>query len=106
MQQHHDPDRLANDRGDEQIFARQVHALVRPGDLLLAISTSGTSANVVAAARAGRERGGAVIGLTGRRGGELVEACDLTLCVPSDDTARIQEAHLFILHTLAELLEG
>jgi D-sedoheptulose 7-phosphate isomerase len=96
---------IGNDYGFEWIFARQVEALGRPGDVLVAISTSGNSANVVAAARAARERGLRVIGLTGRGGGLLAEHVDLLLPVPSQDTPRIQEVHSICLHVLAEAVE-
>jgi len=97
---------LANDRGYDQALARQLGALARAGDALVAVSTSGRSANVVAAARAGRALGVHVVALTGRDGGELAAAAELAIRVPSDATPRIQEGHLLVLHTLAELVEG
>ncbi len=96
---------LANDLGYESAFERQVRAWAQPGDVLLALSTSGNSPNVLRAAGAAREAGAKVIGLSGRSGGRMAGACDLIICVPSDRTARIQEAHGLILHTWAELLE-
>ena len=96
---------LANDFGIDAMFARQVTALGRPDDLLVALSTSGTSSNVVAAANAAREQGLRSIALTGRDGGPLAAACDLALRVPSTTTARIQEAHGAILHALCAAID-
>jgi D-sedoheptulose 7-phosphate isomerase len=95
----------ANDLGFERVFARQVEALGRPGDVLLAISTSGTSANVVRAVEAGREGGLVTIALTGEGGGDLADLADHCVAVPSGYTPRIQEAHLVIEHLLCEALE-
>lgn len=96
---------LGNDYGFEEVFARQVAALGRPGDVLIAISTSGNSPNVLRAAKAARERGMKVIGLTGAGGGKLRELCDLCLCVPSASTPRIQEMHILIGHIICQLVE-
>jgi D-sedoheptulose 7-phosphate isomerase len=96
---------IGNDYGFEEIFARQVRALARPGDVVLAISTSGNSANVLHALDAAREKNVSTIGLTGRDGGRMRERVDLCLCVPSDSTPRIQEAHLVISHILCRLVE-
>ena len=96
---------LGNDYGFEEVFARQVAALGRPGDVLVAISTSGNSPNVLRAAKAARERGMKVIGLTGAGGGKLRELCDLCLCVPSTSTPRIQEMHMLIGHIVCQLVE-
>lgn len=96
---------IANDTGFENIFARQVEALGAPGDLCLAITTSGNSPNVIAAieqAHAGEMK---VIGLLGRDGGRVAPLCDLALVVRSDDTQRIQETHNLIGHILCELVE-
>ncbi|MEZ5066729.1 MAG: D-sedoheptulose 7-phosphate isomerase [bacterium] len=95
----------SNDLGFERVFARQVEALGRPGDALVAISTSGNSANVLAAAREARERGLVVVGLTGRSGGRLRELSDHWIASPSDHTPRIQEAHLVVEHLLCEIVE-
>lgn len=89
---------IGNDYGYAQVFRRQVEALGRPGDVLVAITTSGTSKNVVAAADAARALGVKVIGLTGARGRAFVDACDAGVVVPSGDTARIQECHIAIGH--------
>jgi len=95
----------ANDYGYEQVFARQVEALARPGDVLIALSTSGESANVLRAAEAGRARGLWVAALTGQSGGALRARADLLLNVPSQDAQRIQEAHITIGHILCALVE-
>jgi D-sedoheptulose 7-phosphate isomerase len=97
---------VANDYSFDEVFARQVAALGRAGDVLLVISTSGTSANVVKAAEAARAGGINVIALTGEGGGRLAGVCDVLLAVPSADTARTQEAHLVIEHILCELSEA
>jgi phosphoheptose isomerase len=97
---------LVNDFGVEEMFARQVRALGRPGDLLVALSTSGTSANVIAAATAAREIGMGSLALTGRAGGPLADACDLALRVPATSTARVQEAHGAILHALCSVVDA
>ncbi len=97
---------VANDYSFEEVFARQVTALGRRADCLLAISTSGHSRNVVRAVEAARAAGLHVIGLLGRDGGALRALCDVPIVVPSDSTARIQEAHEFIGHTLCGLIES
>jgi D-sedoheptulose 7-phosphate isomerase len=96
---------IANDYAFADVFARQVVALGRRGDCLIAISTSGNSHNVIRAAQAARQQGIAVIGLLGRDGGSLAALCDEPLVVPAQSTARIQEAHIFIGHTLCGLVE-
>jgi len=96
---------VGNDYGFDEVFKRQVEALARPGDILIGISTSGNSKNVVRALEAGREIGVTTIGLLGRDGGEIGQLVDLALTVPSPDTPRIQEAQLFIIHVLCDLLE-
>jgi len=96
---------IANDYGYEQVFARQVDALGAPGDVLIAITTSGTSKNVVAAAVAARRRGMKVIGLSGGTGAAFVAACDAGVAVPSTVTARIQECHITIGHLLCEVVD-
>jgi D-sedoheptulose 7-phosphate isomerase len=97
---------VANDYAYEDVFSRQVAGLGRGGDLLVAISTSGESENVVRAARQARHGGLRVLGLTGRGGGRLADACDVAIVVPSASTARIQEAHILVIHTLCELIEN
>jgi len=96
---------IANDFGVEGVFARQVEALARPGDVLLAISTSGSSANVVRAAERARELDVRVVALTGETGGALVAPADVAIRVPSRVTAHIQECHLAIEQLLALLVE-
>jgi D-sedoheptulose 7-phosphate isomerase len=96
---------IGNDYGYEHVFAREVAAHGRPGDVLLAISTSGNSLNVLRAIEAAREARLVVIGLTGETGGKMKMACDLCMCVPSRSTPRMQEMHITIGHTICELLE-
>jgi D-sedoheptulose 7-phosphate isomerase len=96
---------VANDTGFERVFARQVEAFGSEGDVLLAITTSGNSPNVVAAAEAARERGMKVVGLLGRDGGCVRHLCDLALVVESEDTQRIQETHNLVGHVLCDLVE-
>lgn len=97
---------IANDTGFENVFSRQIEALGTRGDICLAISTSGTSPNIVAACEQAREQGISVIGLLGRDGGGVKLLCDLALIVASDDTQRIQETHNLIGHILCELIEA
>jgi phosphoheptose isomerase len=97
---------IGNDYGYEVVFSRQVEALGQPGDVLIAITTSGKSPNVVAAARAARERGMKIIGLTGAAGADFVASCDGGVAVPSTNTARIQECHITIGHVLCEMLDA
>jgi len=99
---------IANDYDFNVIFSRQVRALGQPGDVLLAISTSGSSANVLKAIEAAHEREMVVIGLTGRGGGKMVSALrdtDVHICVPHDRTARVQEVHLLTLHCLCDAVD-
>ncbi|MCQ9373052.1 phosphoheptose isomerase [Methyloversatilis sp. XJ19-13] len=96
---------IANDYGYEQVFAKQVRALGQPNDVLLALSTSGNSGNVIEAIRAAHEREMRVVALTGRGGGRIAEMLterDIHLCVPAERTARIQEVHLLTLHCLCD----
>ena len=95
----------ANDTDYESIFSRQIEGLGNEGDVLVAISTSGNSKNVVKAVEACRERGISVIVLTGKTGGVLKELGDVTIAIPSDDTQRIQEGHLLAEHILCEMVE-
>ena len=94
---------IANDYGYDEVFARQVRALGRKGDVLVAISTSGDSANVLKAAAAAREIGMDVIGLTGEGGGKLADACDVLIAIPSRSTQRIQEAHGLLMHAICDI---
>jgi D-sedoheptulose 7-phosphate isomerase len=100
---------VANDYAYEQVFAKQVRALGTKGDALLAISTSGNSANVIAAIAAARDREMPVVALTGKGGGRigaLLGDGDVHLCVPHDRTARIQEVHLLIIHCLCDAIDN
>lgn len=96
---------VSNDYGFEQVFSKQVDALGSEGDVLVAISTSGNSPNVVAAAKSARVKGMYVIGITGRGGGRLAGHCDLVLDAGEAPTARIQEAHLIAEHVICDLVE-
>lgn len=96
---------LVNDYPPAEVFARQVRAHVREGDLLVAISTSGNSENVLQAAVEARRRGAKVLGVTGGRGGRLAALCDLVFCAPSEETPRIQECHLLFGHLWCEAVE-
>jgi D-sedoheptulose 7-phosphate isomerase len=95
----------ANDFGFEQVFSRQIEALGKPEDLLLCISTSGNSPNLIKAAEKAKEKKMKTAGLLGKDGGKLIELSDLSIIVPSDNTARIQESHICICHILCELIE-
>lgn len=100
---------IANDYDFKVVFSRQVRALGSPGDILLAISTSGNSANVLAAIEAAHEREMVVIGLTGRGGGKMSQSLrdtDVHICVPSDRTARIQEVHILTLHCICDAVDA
>ncbi|MFQ6005140.1 MAG: SIS domain-containing protein [Woeseia sp.] len=96
---------VGNDYGYEKIFARQIEALCKPGDVVVGISTSGNSANVLAGIRAAKARDAQTIGFTGRDGGALDDVADDCLIVPSYDTARIQEAHILMGHLLCDWVE-
>jgi D-sedoheptulose 7-phosphate isomerase len=96
---------IGNDYGFDRVFARQVEAHGRQGDVLVAMSTSGNSPNVLAAVEAARARGVKTIGLTGTDGGALGRVVDVHLNVPSPTTARIQEVHITLLHVLCDLVE-
>ena len=99
---------IANDYDYDQVFSKQVRALGHAGDLLLAISTSGNSRNVIAAMEAAHQAQMGVIALTGRNGGKMAEAlrpADVHICVPAQSTARIQEVHLLTLHCLCDAID-
>jgi D-sedoheptulose 7-phosphate isomerase len=87
------------------VFARQLEALCRPGDVAVGLSTSGMSANVVRGIEAAHDRGAFTVGITGAEGGKVAHIADVALVVPSRDTPRIQEAHLFLGHELCHLVE-
>ncbi len=97
---------VANDYGYDQVYSRMVAAAGKKGDMLVAISTSGNSKNIVFAAEKAKMQGMIVIGLTGKNGGNLAEFCDILINVPSLDTPRIQEAHILIGHILCEIIEN
>ena len=96
---------IGNDYGYEFVFSRQLEALGREGDLLIAISTSGNSGNVVKALELARKIGIKTIGLSGRTGGVMNELCELNLVVPSNDTPRIQEMHIMIGHIICQAID-
>ncbi|HEU4391316.1 MAG TPA: D-sedoheptulose 7-phosphate isomerase [Blastocatellia bacterium] len=96
---------IANDSSFDEAFERQIRALGRPGDIALAISTSGNSPNVIRGVWAARETGMKIVALSGRGGGNLVGISDVALCVESNSTQRIQETHITIGHILCELVE-
>ena len=96
---------IANDYAYEKVFARQAEALVRKGDILWAFSTSGTSANVVAAAQVARDKGARVIAFTGRADSELERIADICFCAEAESTARSQEIHQLAYHIICDLVE-
>ena len=96
---------VANDYGYDAIFSRQVEAIGQPGDVLVGLSTSGNSKNVVAAVKAARARNLVTVAFTGEGGGQLVDLADYLFAVPSKDTARIQEAHILAGHMLCDWIE-
>ncbi len=96
---------ISNDYTYDRIFARQIEALARPGDIFIAISTSGNSANMLQALHQARSQNLYCLGLTGKTGGRMHGLCDLCLCVPSQDTPRIQESHILLGHILCATVE-
>ncbi|MFD2442772.1 D-sedoheptulose 7-phosphate isomerase [Bacillus sp. CGMCC 1.16607] len=96
---------VGNDYGFEEIFSRQIEALVKPDDVVIGITTSGNSPNIIKAINKATELGATTIGLTGRDGGMLKDLCDHCLVIPSNNTARIQEAHILIGHMICEILD-
>jgi D-sedoheptulose 7-phosphate isomerase len=96
---------IGNDYGFDQVFSRQLEALARAGDVAIGISTSGNSANVLRAMSTARKMGLQTVALTGRTGGNLRNTVDYCICVPSNDTPRIQECHTLIGHIISELVE-
>ena len=97
---------VSNDSGFEEVFSRQVEALGSEGDILILISTSGRSMNILKAAETAHKKNVSVIGLTGRTGGQMDKYCDLLIKVPSDNTPRIQECHILIEHILCSIIEN
>ena len=96
---------VANDYGYEATYARMVEAAGKEGDILVGISTSGNSPNVVRAIQKAKEIGMITVGFTGKNGGEMRDICDIMICAPSDDTPRVQEAHILVGHIICQLIE-
>ena len=99
---------IANDYSYEEVFSKQIRALGQSGDVLLAISTSGNSPNVIQAIKVAHDRGMTIVQLTGKKGGnmrDVLAADDIEICVPSTSTARIQEVHLLVIHCLCDLID-
>jgi len=96
---------ISNDYGFDRVFERQVEALAKPGDVLLGLSTSGNSKNVLNALLQGKNMGCKIIGFTGNTGGQMNAQCDVNIVVPSDVTARIQEVHILIGHILCAAID-
>ncbi len=96
---------IANDYSYDRIFDRQVESLAQKGDLLIGISTSGNSKNVINAFKVGKEMGCKTLGFSGRDGGEMNEYCDINLIVPSNNTPRIQEMHILFGHTICQIID-
>ena len=97
---------IGNDYGYEFVFSRQVEALARRGDVVFGISTSGNSKNVLLAMEKARELGCVCVALSGRDGGEMRALADYNIVIPSHDTPRIQEMHIFVIHSLCDILES
>ncbi len=96
---------IANDYDYSRIFARQVEALANKGDVVIGISTSGSSSNVIEAVKTAKEKGAKTVGFTGNKGGKLAELVDFVISVPSDETPRVQECHITIFHIICCLVE-
>ena len=97
---------IANDFGYGEVFVRQLRGLGRRGDVLVALSTSGRSENVLRCLETARAMGIATVGLTGRSAGTMKDLCDLCLCAPANTTARIQEMHIALGHTICEIVDS
>ena len=97
---------IGNDYGYDRVFDRQIEALAHKGDLIIAISTSGNSKNILNALKVGRELGCKTLGFSGYDGGAMNEVCDINLVVPSDDTPRIQEAHILFGHIICQVIDS
>jgi D-sedoheptulose 7-phosphate isomerase len=96
---------LGNDYGFDKVFMRQIEALAKPGDAVFAITTSGLSENIIQGVTMAKKEGALALGLLGRGGGKVQKLLDQAIIVPSEDTPRIQEAHLVIEHILCELID-
>jgi D-sedoheptulose 7-phosphate isomerase len=97
---------ISNDYGFEKLFARQVEALGKKNDVLIVLSTSGNSPNILGAIKEARAKGLFTIGMTGKTGGKMAKLCDIIFKIPSSDTPRIQEAHILIGHIICSLIEN
>ena len=97
---------VANDYSYDEVYGRLVRGLGKAGDILVALTTSGNSANIIRAVEEARKRNMVIIGMTGKTGGKLADMCDILLNIPSSDTPRIQEAHIMVGHILCELTEA
>ena len=97
---------ISNDYGYDHVFSRQIAALAKPGDLFIAISTSGNSKNIIHALNTAKEYGCVTLGLSGRDGGEMNSLCDLNIVVPDQTTARIQEMHILIGHIFCKAIDA
>ncbi|MGB5792452.1 D-sedoheptulose 7-phosphate isomerase [Poseidonibacter sp.] len=96
---------ISNDNGYEMVFNRQIEALANKGDLIIGISTSGNSKNILNALKVAKELGCNTLGFSGNKGGNINEVCDVNLIVPSDDTPRIQEMHILFGHTICQIID-
>jgi len=96
---------ISNDYGYDRVFDRQIEALANKGDLIIGISTSGNSQNIINALKVGRELGCNTLGLTGKGGGEMNQLCDINVIVPSNDTPRIQEMHILFGHIICQVVD-
>jgi D-sedoheptulose 7-phosphate isomerase len=96
---------IGNDYGFDKIFSRQIEALANPSDVVIGISTGGTSENILKGFKIAMDKKCKIIGLSGKGGGKFNELCDVNIVVPSDDTPRIQEMHILIGHTICHLIE-
>lgn len=97
---------IGNDYGYDEVFARQLSGVGNSGDLLIGISTSGNSTNILKALQIAKQKGIKTAGLSGKGGGEMNSLCDINVVVPSNDTARIQEMHILIIHTICATIDG
>lgn len=97
---------VGNDYGYDAVFSRQTEALCNRGDVLFALSTSGNSGNIIAAVDKAKQKGGIVIGMTGKNGGKMSNLCNVNINIPCNTTARVQEAHILIGHIICELIEA
>ena len=97
---------IGNDYGYDRVFDRQVEALANSGDMVIGISTSGNSQNIINALNEAKKLNCSTVGFSGKSGGSMKDICDFNLIVPSDDTARIQEMHIFFIHTICQIVDN